>query len=245
MFTTNFIVVCLLLAANTEAITRILPLGDSITFGCGSVSMPPTWHVACEAGCGGYRAPLYHMLRDTGFANASGDATFQMVGSQTSGPIDIPISQRAHEGHPGWTIPQINGIASTWLPFKADVILVHLGTNDVGQGHTVSQMVADMTTLLNTIKTGNPDAMTIVGSIINMRANDTNVVLTSYNQQLPGVVQTAARGGQRVLFADVNVRSGWCVRTPEGWPCTGVHPTTGGYAGMAMAWFEVLAPLLK
>ena len=116
------------------------------------------------------------------------------------------------------------------------------GTNDVGQGHTLPQMLADMNTLLATIKAGNPGATTIVGSIINMGANDTNPVLVGYNAALPGLVKAAA-ASQRVLFADVNRRSNWCWG-PAGWPCTGVHPTTGGYAGMAMAWFELLAPLM-
>jgi lysophospholipase L1-like esterase len=124
----------------------------------------------------------------------------------------------------------------------ADFILVHLGTNDVGQGHTLPQMLSDMTTLLATIKAGNPGATTIVGSIINMGANDTNAVLTGFNAALPGLVKAAAVS-QKVLFADVNRRSNWCWG-PAGWPCTGVHPTTGGYAGMAMAWFEVLGPLM-
>lgn len=184
------------------------------------------------------------MLRDTGFADASGAATFQMVGTQASGPVDIPAAQHAHEGHPGWTIPQIIGIAKNWLPLNANFILVHLGTNDVGQGHTLNQMTADMASLLSVIHNGNPNATTIVGSIINMRANDTNPVLVGFNAQLPAIVRNAAAGGQRVHFANVNQRSGWCVGTPNSFPCTGVHPTTGGYAGMANAWFEVLAPLL-
>jgi len=239
--------VCVILyihVATAQVTHRILPLGDSITWGCGSVSMPPTWPVACEPGCGGYRAPLYHMLRDTGFADSKGDATFTMVGTQSSGPTDIPAAQRSHEGHPGWTIPEINGISKNWLPLNATFILVHLGTNDVGQGHTLAQMITDMTTLLQTIKMGNPDATTIVGSIINMRANDTRAIFVGYNAALPGIVDAAAKGGQKVHFADVNRRSNWCVDTPASFPCTGVHPTTGGYAGMANAWFEVLADLM-
>ena len=66
---------------------RILPLGDSITLGCGSRGMPPTWSLECGPFDGSYRAPLYRMLRDTGFslppgaANASlGNASFEMVG---------------------------------------------------------------------------------------------------------------------------------------------------------------------
>ena len=121
---------------------------------------------------------------------------------------------------------------------------VHLGTNDIGQGHNLSTMLADMTTLLTTIKTGVPGATTLIASIINFRSNDTNPVLLEYNAALPGVVAAAAASGQQVHFADVNRRSNWCTGPTIGFPCTGVHPTTAGYAGMAMAFFEVLAPLM-
>lgn len=67
------------LALVAGGLTKILPLGDSITFGCGSAAaLPPKWDVNCDGGCGGYRAPLYHMLRDTGFAAANGSASFVM-----------------------------------------------------------------------------------------------------------------------------------------------------------------------
>lgn len=99
----------LLIVAQVRAqVTRILPLGDSITYGCGSSdALPPSWTVSCGATAGGYRAPLYHALKDTGFVDASGNATFTMVGTQYNGPVDIPYEQTANEGHPGWTIPQV------------------------------------------------------------------------------------------------------------------------------------------
>ena len=232
-------------AAAAAPLVKILPLGDSITYGCGSsTALPPSWPVSCGASAGGYRAPLYHMLRDTGFSDAAGNASFVFVGTQSSGPSDIAAEYKAHEGHPGWTIPQINGIAAKWVPLAPTFILVHLGTNDVGQGHNLSTMLADMTALLATIQAGVPGATTLVASIINMRSNDTNAVLVAYNAALPGLVAAAAAGGQKALFVDVNRRSGWCNGPTATFPCTGVHPTTGGYAGMAMAFFEVLGPLM-
>ena len=97
----RFLAVSLSLVA-ARAQQRILPLGDSITYGCGSSdALPPKWPVSCGASAGGYRAPLYHMLRDTGFVTASGNASFTMVGTQYNGPADIPTYQTANEGHPG------------------------------------------------------------------------------------------------------------------------------------------------
>lgn len=228
-----------------EALVKILPLGDSITFGCGSAaSLPPSWPVNCDDGSGGYRSFLYHMLRDTGNMDSIGNANFTFVGSQHQGPNDIPQMQTAHEGHPGWTIPEINNISSTWLPFEADFILIHLGTNDIGQKHSLDQMKTDMQALLTTIATASPQSTVILGSIIQFGGYD-NSQLDAYNKWLPKLVEQLS-SSQKIYFADVCVRSNWCLGAAKknGFPCTGVHPTTAGYAGMAMAWFEVLAPLM-
>jgi lysophospholipase L1-like esterase len=187
------------------------------------------------------------MLRDAGWTDADGNATFVSVGSQSTGPPDLAPALRNHEGHPGWTTQEVANISATWLPFQPDYILVHLGTNDVHQNHTLNQMLEDMSALLALIKAGAPGATTIVGSIINRGPGAGVEAVIPYNRALPGLVTAAAAGGQKVLFADVNARSGWCTQgntTLAIFPCTGVHPTSGGYAGMAMAWFEVLAPLL-
>jgi hypothetical protein len=118
-----------------------------------------------------------------------------------------------------------------------------LGTNDILMGHQVGTLLANLQSLLDIIKAGLPNTTTtIVGSIINRNANDSYPVLTGYNAALPSFV--ANQTGMRAYFADVNRRSNWCVDARAGFPCTGLHPTTAGYGGMAMAWFEVLAPLL-
>lgn len=86
-------------------ILRILPLGDSITFGCGSDAAPPDWYACCTATSGGYRAPLWGILNSSA-VNAS--ALF--VGTESNGPGWVPEEQRAHEGHPGWTINQVGAL---------------------------------------------------------------------------------------------------------------------------------------
>jgi len=76
-------------------------------------------------------------------------------------------------------------------------------------------------------------------------ANDSYPVLINFNAALPGFVSNVTnQTGMKIYFADLNKRSNWCVAERSGFPCTGVHPTAAGYAGLAMAFFEVLAPLL-
>lgn len=104
----------------------ILPLGDSITHGVGSRAQPPHYAAPETPLDGGYRAPLYHAL----VYNDVPATAFQFVGTLSSGPADIPVAQRAHEGHPGYTIAQVLALSQNWGPLMADVVLVHLGTNE-------------------------------------------------------------------------------------------------------------------
>lgn len=72
---------------------KILALGDSITFGCGSDAAPPNWYACCTAESGGYRAPLWAALNGSAI-----NASVLMVGTKSSGPSWVPMEQRAHEG---------------------------------------------------------------------------------------------------------------------------------------------------
>ena len=106
------LLVALVLAAaartTCEALT-ILPLGDSITFGCGdscpgrsydcttneTLDCPdPLGPSTCQ---GGYRTRLWQLLSDSGV-----DATF--VGPLTTGPSTAPARARGHAGFSGAAI---------------------------------------------------------------------------------------------------------------------------------------------
>ena len=94
---------------------RVLPLGDSITYGL---------RVA-----GGYRAPLHQLLTNAGYS-------VDFVGLRNgNGATNLPDSD--HEGHPGWRIDQIDSIMLSVFDATVDpnIILVLIGTNDYGQGY--------------------------------------------------------------------------------------------------------------
>src|SRR5881296_3835059 len=103
----------LLIAAAAPPSIRILPLGDSITYG--------------YAVSGGYRLPLYQLLTNGGY-------NVDFTGTQTdNGAPDLPDPE--HEGHPGWTIRGINSIVPDVLAATddPDVILLLIGVNDYNQ----------------------------------------------------------------------------------------------------------------
>jgi lysophospholipase L1-like esterase len=97
-------------APTVAAPIRIMPLGDSITFGMGSTTGS------------GYRAELWRRLvEQSGYG-------VDLVGSARTGTLpDID-----HEGHSGWTIAQLSDSVDGWLAAATpDVVLLHIGTNDV------------------------------------------------------------------------------------------------------------------
>jgi len=79
---------------NTTKTIKIMPVGDSCTEGMGGGEM------------GSYRTELYRLLTQAGLS-------IDFVGSQRSGPSSLP--DKDHEGHSGWTIPQIASNINNWL----------------------------------------------------------------------------------------------------------------------------------
>lgn len=217
-------------AAHARALptVRVLPLGDSITFGCGSDAAPPDWYACCTPLSGGYRAPLWAALNGSGV-----NATIQMVGTQSNGPAWVPEPQRAHEGHPGWTINEIAGLQAKWVALQPDVVLLMAGTNDVTQGHSNATMQADYAKLLASLRGTLPAARLVVASIFNI-ADSSGAgpsfppALRALNAALPGLA--AAVGGS---FVDMNAATGMCAApgsaaTPLcavcNGPCGGYNP---------------------
>jgi lysophospholipase L1-like esterase len=197
---------------------RIMPLGDSITFG--------TPHPAY----GGYRHALWTLLGNDGFSVA-------FVGSQRSafgakGAIPDP----ANEGHPGWTIPQLKkGIdTNRWLETAApDVILLHIGTNDIRYGYAAAAP-GQLAALLDDILGRLPRAHVIVAQIIPFRSGP-DQDHQSYNDAIPGIV---AAKGRRVSLVDMQR-----VLAPSDY-ADGLHPNAGGYDKLARAWEAGLRAVL-
>ena len=82
-----------------------LPLGDSITWGCGTDAAPRAG-AGCVKDAGGYRVPLAWALSQRGY-NVS------TMGTLTTGPPYVPSQWIRHEGHPGWRFDQIDNLLNT------------------------------------------------------------------------------------------------------------------------------------
>jgi len=125
-------------------VLRIMPLGTSSTVGIGS---PAT---------AGYRGPLEELLTRDGIA-------FDMVGSQRQGPPWLPDPD--HEGHSGWVLPQMQPLVTGWVrAARPDVILLHVGTNDLLRGTSGAQDAGRLAAFLDAIHAVS-DAYVIIAGV--------------------------------------------------------------------------------
>lgn len=210
---------------------QLPPPKQSITFGCGSDAAPPNWYACCTPQSGGYRAPLWAALNGSAL-----NASVQFVGTESSGPSWVPAEQRAHEGHPGWTISMIKGLQSKWVSVAPDVVLLKAGTNDVGQGHSNASMVADMAALLGALRASLPKARILVTSILWLpqapNMTDFSYTIRQYNAALPALV-AAVPGAS---FVDIAGSTGMCFSPadPRFSLCAVCNGPCGGYNKMSV-----------
>ena len=228
-----------------EQTIKIMPLGDSITYG-----------MADE---GGYRKYLWQFLKQKGYDNidfvgpeGKDSATFTYNGQQVSYDDN-------HAGYSGYTITnlpggwmgQLNGILETMqqgdyiTKFAPDIILLQIGTNDINNGHLDGseerlhqlldylreKMPADGTIFLTTI----PD-------LGNMgwggNSAETNQNIAKYNELIKKVADDYA--AKHVIYADIHSTIDASVDLADG-----VHPNAGGYEKMGKYWSEQIDAYLK
>ncbi len=201
---------------SSQTSIRIMPLGDSITFG------------TRDPGYGGYRHLLRTLLMDDGYK-------VDFVGSQNGGKA--AVQESANEGHPGWTISQLKDGIDTkgWLEtYRPDVILLHIGTNDIRMDEAASAP-GHLSELLDDIRVRLPKAHIIVAQIIPFRRGP-EPGHDSYNAAIPGIV--ASRGPQvsMVDMRQILSRSDFV---------DGLHPNAGGYDKMARVWEPAIRAVLS
>ncbi len=197
---------------------KIMPLGDSITYGQGSSTG------------GGYRLPLWNELRARGFS-------IDFVGSVQTGPASF---DRDNEGLPGWKIDQIAEQVVSWLiTYRPQIILLHIGTNDFVKNDHPALAPARLSRLLDLITSTLPNATVIVAQIIPLPRHRLNDLVIAYNAAIPSIVRAEAARGRHVQYVDMyHAVSPGMLRDH-------IHPNDAGYALMAKVWLQALLPLLQ
>jgi lysophospholipase L1-like esterase len=210
-----------------------LPLGDSITAG--------------QAVNGGYRDPLFTSLANVGFTVRSVGTQNSYVTAALTAANNVP-----HEGHPGFTIAQIlanldvgsayiTGVPGTRDPVFPDVILLMLGTNDVGsQARSAAETLVAFDTLLTKLTTLRPSALIVAATLVPYTGATAGREQRQldFNAGLPALIAAHRALGQRVTLCDMRPTV-----TAAGLSGDGVHPNQTGYNQIASVWFEAIKTL--
>jgi lysophospholipase L1-like esterase len=195
---------------------KILPLGDSITYGIGS------------SDSSSYRVELFRKAQA-----AKQHITF--VGSLQSGPtmVDGVTFPRNNEGHSGWTISQVAGLVpSPALQSKPNIVLLMAGTNDLYVSPGPADAPKRLGMLLDKLTDADPKMFIVVAQIT--PAPSYAAAVKTFNAAIPAVVKERAMAGKHITLVDME--NGF----PSGASADGIHPTAEGYKWMSGVWYDAI-----
>lgn len=204
-----------------DGVLRVWPIGDSITEGVE----------------GGYRNRLYKLLRER-------DINVDYVG--TLYDESTKVSDRHHEGHPGFTISNAHQNVDQWLETvpRPDVVLMMLGTNDFAWWTNVSveEHHGYFVKLVDHLLARLPGALLVVSTIPPQSSKliedvklDRHEMSAEFNELLRRSVPAHPSYGKRLFLADAARELGLSDLSD------GIHPTKRGHDKIARVYFATLA----
>jgi lysophospholipase L1-like esterase len=194
-------------AAVRQPALRLMPLGDSITWGVGSSTG------------NGYRGPLFDSLGSEGYVP-------DFVGSGRGGPMTDPDN----EGHSGWRIDQIDGITDAVLAtYKPNVVTLMIGTNDLNQDYQVPTAPDRLHALVDRITADDPGATVLLADLIVSTSPQVVQAEPAYNAAVRQLAQSEQATGRHVAFVDMGALTAADL-------ADSLHPDDTGYRKMAAAW---------
>ena len=200
---------------------RILPLGDSITFGIGYE--------------GGYRVALFELARAAG-------KSITFTGSLQNGPslAGGKAFPRHHEGRSGWKIEEVMAtVPQPALQTLPHIILLHVGTNDVYARESAELMAGRLDALIDRLEQAAPQALIAVAEIVPLTDPELRDAAERYNAEVKRRVEARSARGEHVMLVDQ------FSQFPIALLNDGVHPTQAGYEHMASTWYASIAPYLR
>ena len=225
-------------------VIRIMPAGDSITYGMGDT--------------GGYRKYLDYFLKEKGYTN------FDFVGPEGSNSASFKYNGTSvtyddnHAGYSGYTIIKQQGGYGGGLydvlketdavkKTQPNIILLIIGTNDMNYNHTESELEKDLHTLLDFMIGDMPsDGMIFLSTIpelgggMFMGGGDKTAQIASYNKLVEKVANEYNSNGKPVTFADIHGCLNGTADLGDG-----VHPNAVGYEKMGKYWAGVVDEYFK
>ncbi len=200
---------------------RIMLLGDSIT----------------QGDTNSYRRPLWIALGEAGMS-------VDFVGSMSreySGGNDTNDYDADHEGHWGWRADQVLGRIDQWAAQASpDIVLMHLGTNDIGGGQDIDETIDEIDQIIKRMRAHNPRVHVLLAAIIPVAHYAATIRIERFNAGLAELAKAKDTSTSRVILVDHFTGFDALQDTYDG-----IHPNDGGNEKMANRWFIGIQSFLK
>jgi hypothetical protein len=205
-----------------------MPLGDSIT-------QADTEHDS-------YRYLLWKKLTDGGYnVDFVGSMDLNHRGGKPLNDFD-----HDHEGHWGWRADQFitgvhgKGSLSDFMEnYTPDIVLIHLGSNDILWGESTGEIREDLKHIINIIKRTNPDVAILIAQLIPVTDEEINSRINMLNEAILKLPAELHLESQLVI---INLNEGF---NPYEDTYDGIHPNSRGEEKMAAAWYDELENILS
>jgi len=212
------------LPATSQQVVRIMPLGDSIT------GSPGCW-----------RALLWRRLQQASITNT------KFVGSLPAQGCGFAYDG-ANEGHGGILATGI--VARRELPgwlqsAKPDIVMMHLGTNDVWNNKSPDEILAAFSTMVDWMRESNAKIKILVAQIIPMNPPNCKECGKRVEALNKGIVGWAQGKNTTSTTSPIKVVDCWTGFDTAKMTGDGVHPNSAGNEKLAACWFDELARAIK
>ncbi|CAM1503527.1 Fc.00g011180.m01.CDS01 [Cosmosporella sp. VM-42] len=204
---------------------RVLPIGDSITFGVGSSTGGDA-----TTGYNGYRKSLYETLKGRG-------NSVDFVGGLRSGHGDI--ADKDNEGHRGETINEIARHSLEGIYAAPNIVLLHAGTNNMKTASDATNAPSDLESLIDLILSRSPNAAVLVCQIIPADGSRSTYAdfpsrIETFNKAIPAIVKGFTDDGKNVAVVDMHS----AVSISQ--LADGLHPNDDGYENMTETYYAAI-----
>lgn len=228
----------------SAATVRVMPFGASIVEGVSPLTLNPSHDLTNPQGC--WRAYLQKQLKAGGVNN------FDMVGGQ-SGPTECKLDgqvidfDKNNEGHSGAKVQEFvaNNNLPTWLDAaNPQIIMMHVGTNDIKASRSTDQIISDYSTLLKQMRAKNPNMQLLVMKLIPLRSsNNTPAQVAQVPQLNDAIAKWAAvntKSNSPITVVDTFTGFNADTMTTDG-----THPNEAGNKLMSTRLYQPLKDAIK
>lgn len=223
--------------------TKIMCLGASITNGYNQYAS--------------YRYPLWFRLNAAGYdvdfvgtrnlTCPAANCTCNGAPATCFYPLYDTEFDRDHEGYCGWRTDQVAAIAiSVATSASPDVVLIHLGTNDIGQmgASGVSNADTNLRLIIDRIRSVRPNVVILLSKLIPIGATSGYAgaagLVVPLNDAIASIVLDKNTPQSPVLLVDQF--TGFDLASMM--QADDLHPNTAGEVRMADVWFSALVDVL-